>query len=134
MGKASKTKGARGEREFASFCRDQGYFSAYRGQQYNGANGNADVEGLPGIHVEVKRVEALRLYDALDQSRRDARPGEIPIVAHRKNNCRWVVIMDAEDWMNLYREWDAGRLPFVEKIPEEVLADFGREDTNAEAF
>ena len=109
----SKQKGARGEREWASFCREQGYTGAYRGQQYNGAKGNADVEGLPGIHVEVKRVEALRLYDALAQAKHDARPGEVPIVAHRKNNCPWVVIMDAEHWFNLYPRMGGGQaLPF----------------------
>lgn len=125
----SKQKGARGEREWASFCREQGYTSAYRGQQYNGAKGNADVEGLPGIHVEVKRVEALRLYDALAQAKHDARPGEVPIVAHRKNNCPWVVIMDAEHWFNLYREWEAGQaLPFADthEPTEDELDDLFR--------
>lgn len=125
----SKQKGARGEREWASFCREQGYTGAYRGQQYNGAKGNADVEGLPGIHVEVKRVEALRLYDALAQAKHDARPGEVPIVAHRKNNCPWVVIMDAEHWFNLYREWEAGQvLPFTDahEPTEDELDDLFR--------
>lgn len=125
----SRQKGARGEREWASFCREQGYTGAYRGQQYNGANGNADVEGLPGIHVEVKRTEAFRLYDALAQSKRDSRPGEVPIVAHRKNNCPWVVIMDAEHWFNLYREWEAGQaLPFTDahEPTEDELDDLFR--------
>lgn len=36
--------------------------------------------GLPGVHIEVKRTERLDLYGALDQARRDARPGELPIV------------------------------------------------------
>lgn len=101
----SKRKGKRGELEFARFCREQGY-DVRRGQQYNGLEGE-DVVGLPGIHVEVKRVERLNIYDAIAQSKRDAR-GKIPIVAHRRNNCEWLITMRAEDWFKLYREWEVG--------------------------
>jgi hypothetical protein len=30
-------------------------------------------------------------------------------VAHRRDHCDWVVIMDARDWFRIYREWEAGR-------------------------
>lgn len=61
--------------------------------------------GLPGIHAEVKRVERLNLYDALEQAKRDAQKSKgVPAVFHRKNNHEWVVVMAAEDWFNLYRE------------------------------
>lgn len=65
----SRTKGAVGEREVASMLRGYGY-KARRGQQYSGANGDADVVGLPGIHIEVKRREKLNIYDAIDQAKR----------------------------------------------------------------
>lgn len=103
----SRAKGARGEREWAKVCRDEGYSEARRGQQFSGLEGE-DVVGLPGIHCEVKRVEKFMLYDAMEQSKRDAKNDQLPIVAHRRNNCRWVVIMDAEDWFKIYREWEAG--------------------------
>lgn len=103
----SKAKGNRGEREWAKVCRDEGYTNARRGQQYNGIEGE-DVVGLPGIHCEVKRVEKLNIYEAISQAQRDAKD-KIPIVAHRKNNCKWLVTMTAEDWFRLYREWEAGR-------------------------
>jgi hypothetical protein len=64
---------------------------------------------LPGIHQEVKRVERLDLYGAMLQAKRDAKRGEIPIVAHRKNDHRWVVIMDAEDWFTLYSALEVER-------------------------
>lgn len=105
----SRDKGKRGERQWAAFCRDQGYSNARRGQQYNGIEGE-DVVGLPGIHCEVKRTERLNLYDAMDQARRDAKPGLLPIVAHRRNRCDWLVVMRAEDWFVLFREYDAGRV------------------------
>lgn len=107
MGRASREKGKRGEREFAALCRDEGY-DARRSEQYAGGVDSADVVGLPGVHVEVKRQEQLRMEDWMAQSVRDA--GEdIPIVAHRKNNCGWLITMRAEDWFAIYREWEAGR-------------------------
>ena len=104
MGKSQREKGKRGERELARRLREYGY-DARRGQQYcGGIRGDADVIGLPGIHIEVKRTERLSLYDALSQAKSDARPGEMPIVAHRRNNCEWVVIQPLEDWIRIYRE------------------------------
>lgn len=104
----SRNKGAAGERELASLIRGHGY-AARRGQQYSGANGDADVVGLPGIHIECKRVERLNLEEALSQSIRDARQGEFSTVFHRKNNCPWLVTMKFEDWICLYKEWEAGQ-------------------------
>jgi Holliday junction resolvase len=99
----SKDKGRRGEQELARKLREYGYTEAKRSVQYCGANGDADVIGLPGIHIECKRVERLQLYDAIDQAKRDC--GEnIPAVFHRKNNCEWLVIMRLEDWIEMYKE------------------------------
>ena len=102
MGKMSRDKGKRGEREFASVCKANGY-DCKRGQQYNGIGGE-DVVGLDGVHIEVKRTETLSLYTAMGQAKRDAH-GKIPIVAHRRNDCEWLVIMTAEDWFKLYGSW-----------------------------
>ena len=103
----SRRKGAAGERELASVLREYGH-DCRRSQQYCGANGDADVVGLPGIHIECKRVEKLNIYDAIDQSRRDAVNRELPAVFHRKNHCDWLVTMRLEDWMEIYKEY----LPF----------------------
>ena len=89
MSKFSRDKGKRGEREVALILREHG-FEARRGQQYCGANGDADVVGVPGLHIEVKRTEKFRMYEALDQARNDAREDELPVVFTRKNNCDWV--------------------------------------------
>lgn len=99
----SRAKGAAGERELAKRLREYGY-ETRRGQQYCGANGDADVIGLPGVHIECKRVEKLNLYDAMSQSRHDAREGEVPVVMHRKNNCDWLVTMRLKDWIEMYKE------------------------------
>lgn len=101
-----KQKGKRGELELAKKLREYGY-DTRRSVQYSGANGDADVVGLPGIHIEVKRRERLNIEDAMAQSKHDAREGEIPVVMHRKNNCEWLVSIRLTDWIEMYREWKA---------------------------
>ena len=100
----SRQKGAAGERELAKKLREYGY-ECRRGQQYCGTNGDADVIGLPGIHIECKRVERLNIDDAMLQSIRDRREGEYPAVFHRKNNHEWLVTMRLDNWIEIYREW-----------------------------
>jgi Holliday junction resolvase len=96
----SRAKGATGERELAEKLREYGY-TARRGQQFSGANGDADVVGLPGYHIECKRVERLNIDEAMAQSVRDARVGEIPIVCHRKNRKDWLVTIRFKDFMEV---------------------------------
>lgn len=102
----SKAKGARFERLLASKLRDYGY-DARRGQQYCGANGDADIIGLPGIHIEAKHQERMKLYDWMAQAKHDAK-GAIPAVFHKRNNCAILVTMELGDFMTIYREWEAG--------------------------
>lgn len=103
----SRSKGASGERELAAILREYGY-KARRGQQFSGLMGDADVIGLPGIHVECKRVERLNIDAAMNQSIRDAdaesiRRGEIvtPVVMHRRNRRGWLVTMRLDDFMRM---------------------------------
>lgn len=102
----SRQKGKRGELELARVLRGYGY-DARRGQQYCGAIGDPDVLGLPGVHIECKRVERLNLADAMAQAKHDARPGEAPAVFHRRNREEWLVTMRLEDWLYMYREAQA---------------------------
>lgn len=103
----SKAKGSAGERELAHFLRDHGWHDARRTAQYCGKTGDAaDIVGLPGIHVECKRVEHLNIDDALAQAKRDSAGSDrLPAVFHRKNNTRWKVTMDIEDWLQIYQEY-----------------------------
>lgn len=104
----SREKGKRGELELAHILADYGY-ACRRGQQYCGADGSADVIGLEGIHIECKRVEKLNLSAAMEQSKRDAKPQEIPAVFHRKNQEEWLVTMPLETWIQMYQAWKKER-------------------------
>ena len=108
----SKQKGARFERTLAGLFREYGYSDARRTAQYCGNTGDAsDVVGLPGIHVEAKHAEAMRLYDWMDQAKRDAAAngkGNLPAVFHKKNHAEILVTMPLDCWMQLYREYEAG--------------------------
>ena len=97
----SRTKGAAGERELSKILKEYGY-DCRRGQQYCGSNGDADVVGLHGIHIEAKRQEKMQLYDWMEQAKRDAKPDELPAVFHKKNNREILVTMTFEDWMKFY--------------------------------
>ena len=97
----SRNKGKRGELELARILREHGY-TARRGQQYHGGADSPDVIGLPGIHIEVKRVERLNLTEAYAQAFRDAADGEIPAVFHKRNREPWMVTVKLEDFLELY--------------------------------
>ena len=105
----SKQKGARFERQLASRFREYGY-QARRTAQYCGNTGDAsDVVGLPGLHIEAKHQEKMHLYEWMAQAKRDSSgTGRLPAVFHKKNNAEILVTMEFEDFMNLYREWEAG--------------------------
>lgn len=97
----SRRKGKAGELELAHYLTERGY-DARRGQQFSAANGDPDVIGLSGVHIECKRVERLDLDSALEQSVRDARAGEVPVVIHRKNRQKWRVTMLLDDFLDMY--------------------------------
>ena len=82
MGHSQQRKGAEGERELARVM----------------------AVGLPGIHIECKRVERLNLHDAMAQAERDSERFQdgVPAVFHRRSRSPWLVTMKLEDWGRLY--------------------------------
>jgi hypothetical protein len=90
----SRSKGKRGELEFAHYLQAAGY-PARRGQQFSGGKESPDVvcAALPDIHWEVKRTEAGNPYKWMAQAVRDAGRSKIPVVAHRRNGGEWLAIM-----------------------------------------
>lgn len=95
----SKQKGKRGELELSHKLKELG-FDTRRTAQYNGKelDSMADLVGIPGVHIECKRVERLNIDTAMEQAIRDSKDGETPAVFHRRNNKPWYVTMRLEDW------------------------------------
>ena len=103
----SRQKGKRVERLWRDQLREAGFLKAFRGQQYCGAAGNADVvcPELPWAHFEVKGVQNLNVINAMKQAINDC--GEkTPVVAHKKNGEPWLITMLAADWLGLVKESD----------------------------
>lgn len=94
-GMRSRNKGKRGEREAAAVLNEVLGACTRRGVQFAGRNESgenfADVVGLEGVHIEVKRVEKLNLAKAVEQSTLEAPPSEAPVVLHRRNNEQWLL-------------------------------------------
>ena len=99
----SSRKGADGERELAAILEEEGFRMERGGTESFGTA--PDLSGLPGIHIEVKRVEKLNIFTAMAQAIRDAarfRDG-YPAVFHRRNRKPWLVTMLLSDWLRMYR-------------------------------
>ena len=110
MGKMQREKGARFERMVAGFFKDWGY-KAFRTAQYEGKSGNcADVEGVPYLHIECKHCERMQLYEWMAQADRDnnaSKEQKVPVVIHKANNKPILVSMHLEDFIKIYKEWEA---------------------------
>lgn len=102
MGKSQQRKGAAGERELAALLSAAGYECQRGGSLSFGEI--PDVLGLPGIHIEVKRVEKLNVGEAMEQAIRDSDRmlDGMPALFHRRNRKPWLVTMRLEDWLKLY--------------------------------
>lgn len=99
MGAKSQRKGADGERELAALLHQYGHEVRRGGSLSYGSL--PDLYGLPGVHIEVKRVERLK---AMKQAERDAERFKdgFPAVFHRRNREGWQVTMRFPDWVRLY--------------------------------
>jgi len=101
MSRKSREKGKRGEREAAKELVKVLGCEARRGQQFSGGGDSPDVvTDIPGIHFEVKRVEAFKLWDAIKQAESDC-AGKVPVVLHRKNGKPWVLVVRLSDVLRL---------------------------------
>lgn len=101
MGRMSRNKGKRGEREAAAELGAILGCTARRGVQFQGGPDSPDVvlDGV-GLHVECKRVERFDLYGAIEQATSDA-GSKVPIVWHRRNNKPSVIVLETSNLASL---------------------------------
>jgi hypothetical protein len=100
MGKAQRLKGANGEREFFK------WLSSWAGYPVKRKLGQAREGGRDGdlglLVIEVKRRARISVLRWLEQAEASvAHAHDIPIVAMREDNGRWMVVLNAEDFFSL---------------------------------
>lgn len=107
----ARQKGNAGEREWAKILNEKFGVKYHRTPLSGGMDLKGDIQRTYGsppsriddFHWEVKRVEKLNVWKAMEQATRDCR-NKIPTVAHRKNNSQWLVTLEAEDFLNIVKE------------------------------
>lgn len=104
----SRQKGKRYELHLVHKLNAYGY-ETRRGQQFSGANGDADLEGLRFVHIEAKHRERTNIYEWMKQAVTDAQRASdrakeyiIPTVFHTKNYEEDLVTLRLDDWQMLY--------------------------------
>ena len=103
MGRASQCKGRAGELELAKILAGYGYqIDPGRSNSYGT---QPDISGLPGVHIEVKRVEKLNVPAAFAQAQLDSEKFQdgVPALFHRRNREPWLVTMALEDWLSIFK-------------------------------
>lgn len=122
----SRAKGALGELELAKYISEKFGLNARRTQQFCGNSGDASdvvVDELPDLHIECKRNEALQIWPALVQAKRDAGEKKFPTVMHRPNNREWIVVLELKDFMPIFMAASGLDLETLSEIAEERQAE-----------
>ena len=97
MGRASRAKGAGGERELARMIAAAG-FEAERNAR-NGLRTEDIAHSIPGVWVEAKRAERWDIHEWWAQTLAGADSADrSPLLAMRRNRGRWVAQVDLE-WL-----------------------------------
>jgi hypothetical protein len=102
----SRAKGKRAELALAQIlvpywpevCRNLDQFGAKK----------QDMLGTPGVHWQVKHVESLNIWKALNQAITEADPKDVPIVAFKRNRSPWYAAMELDELIPLLRLKEQG--------------------------
>lgn len=97
MGKASRNKGKRGEREARDFVRDAWRSPrCVRSAQVSGLFTSDLMYGPPGLYLEVKRYRRIVALDFLEQAKQDSDGEGVPVVLMREDGGDWAVMIPAD--------------------------------------
>jgi hypothetical protein len=96
MGRASRDKGQRGERQVRDLLRRCGFKAERDGSEFGDLKHN-----VPATRIEVKLCERWSIPEWLRQVEADAEPHETPVLVFRKSRGPWRVVVDAEHYFTL---------------------------------
>lgn len=100
----SRSKGIRGENELAEILKQWWPRCARNIDQFR--DDKRDILHTPGAHWQVKRVERLNIWAALNQAETEAGELDIPIVAFRRNRGGWYAALSLYELIPLLRSKD----------------------------
>lgn len=104
MSKASRDKGAAGEREAIQIIRVCGWPHAQRTSDGRTQAARGDVaHGPEGVAIEIKRQERLNVPNALTQVVADAELGQIPVLVHRPSRQEWMATLPLDELLSLLK-------------------------------
>lgn len=117
----SKKKGNAGEREVARYLKDCGLDkSAARNWSSGSGLDKSDIHNSLDWNLEVKRVEKLNIWKALEQVEEYSRQNHAkPSVVFRRNrNPEWYIAIRLSDWVELVKREKRSEL---RESPEKVF-------------
>ena len=98
-----RRKGASAEREVVRLLRKRGFRAERTAPLQSGKvvdSSAPDVTCVPGVHLEVKRQETIKIEAWCRQAEADC--GEnVPVVVWRRSNQPWRVTLPLEDYLDL---------------------------------
>lgn len=106
MVKNPKAKGNKAERQFSELLRDYGLDDTAK-RNYSSGSGiqKSDVHNKLNYNIEVKHVEKLNIWKAIEQSQKDAEQTHTkPLIAFKKNRHDWWIVIPAWHWADLIRK------------------------------
>lgn len=103
-GKGRRSKGAAGEREVFALLNGKLKREVFKRNISQARGGGCDSDNNPIVAIEVKRQQQLQLSAWLEQAKQQAKPGQIPVLAYRRNREPWqfLIIADASTFADLY--------------------------------
>jgi Holliday junction resolvase len=109
MSASQRRKGADGEREVVELLHAHGWPQARRNFGSGSAGGGDVANGPEGVVLEVKRHRGrLDLPAAVRQAESACAPGDVPVVAHRRDGEPWRATLPLEDLLELLERRDRG--------------------------
>lgn len=114
MGATERRKGIVAEQMLSRYLREHGYPLACSTRSVLGHGGTkqpCDIAGIPGIAIECKNVDKLRIGEALRQADEQAKGIDVPVLVVKPrrivNPAEWWAVMYLEDAMHWWPQHDA---------------------------
>jgi hypothetical protein len=90
MSASERRKGKNGELEVVALLHAHGWPDAKRSSDGRSQVERGDIaDGPAGVHFEVRRRETVNVWACLEKAEREAKAGDLPVVAFRRNRSPW---------------------------------------------